>query len=39
MVSRRTLEATRAKRLSAVVTLTGEQKPLVLTRRMSHCGL
>ena len=38
-VARRTLEATRARQLRAVVRLTGERRALVLTRRMSRCGL
>jgi YVTN family beta-propeller protein len=39
MVARRALEATRAGSVNAVVKLTGEPKPLALTRRMSRCGL
>jgi YVTN family beta-propeller protein len=38
-VTRRTLGETRAGRLHAVVKLTGERRALVLTRRMSRCGL
>lgn len=38
-IARRALEATRARRLQATVRLTGESRPLVLTRRLSRCGL
>jgi DNA-binding beta-propeller fold protein YncE len=39
MIGRRELAATRARRLQATVALTGETKPVVLTRSLSRCGL